>query len=239
MAEKIQIEIRRESGPPSTLRIVARFPEATHPNWGVDFRIVIPPTIAVALASSNGTITVAGVHRDVRAASSNAKISITDVQGDVHASTSNGEITITAVAGDVEARSSNAGIRIQRAGRSRVKAETANGNIHATEIRGDATVLSCNGSVELRIVALPDKPTVKAVTSNSNVLVELPHTANANLRIHTSNGSVHTNFKDAVVSHVESSRNTQTATLNDGKGTIDIESSNGSVTLQTSSTAKP
>jgi len=239
LAEKIQIEVRRESGPPQSLRIVAKFPEADVRNRGASFRIVVPPTVSLELVTCNGEVTVAGTRREVRVESSNDRIRISDVQGNVYARTSNGEVVASAIAGNVDVSSSNGNIQIQRAGRDRVKAETSNGRIRAIEIRGDAMVRSSNGQIELRVVSLPDRPTVKAVTTNGDVFVELPDTVNANLRMHTSNGQVHGNLKNATVKDFESSQNSHQATLNAGGGSVEIESCNGSVTLQTSPATRP
>ena len=239
LAEQIQVEIRRESGPSPSLRIVAKLPEADVRNRGVSFRLVVPPTVSIELLTCNGEVTVAGAGRDVRVETSNGRICLTDVQGDVNARTSNGEVVASAIVGNVDISSSNGDIQIQRAGRDRVEAETSNGRIRAIEIRGDATVRSSNGAIELRVLSLPDKPTVKAVTSNGDVFVELPDTVNANLRMHTSIGKVHGNLKNVNVKDFESGPDSQQATLNAGGGSVEIESSNGSVTLQTSPATKP
>ena len=57
--------------------------------------------------------------------------------------------------------------------------------------------------------------------------------------MHTSNGQIHGNLKNVTVKDFESSRDSQRATLNAGGGSVEIESSNGSLTLQTSPATRP
>lgn len=230
-AEEIEIEVRRDSSRPEILRVVAKFPTVDTSNRGASFRITVPQGVSPDLLTSNGAVAVMGADRDVHAVTSNGRVSLSDVRGSVFAQTSNGEIQARGVEGNVDVTSSNGAIDVERVSAGAIKAVTSNGRIRVVQARGDATLRTSNGRIELRLTSVPDTPTISAVTSNGGISVELPRTANARLRMHCSNGGVDADLKDCNVKDFHSGRHDVTATLNGGAGTVDIESSNGSVTL--------
>jgi DUF4097 and DUF4098 domain-containing protein YvlB len=99
-------------------------------------------------------------------------------------------------------------------------------------------------------ITLPQAVATELLTSNGEVSVAGAardvHVETSNGRIsitdvqggayaRTSNGRVDAKIKEGAVKDFHSSRHSVTATLNDGAGTVDIQSSNGSVTLRTDS----
>jgi len=231
-AEEIQIEVERDGARPDVLRVVAQFPATDMRNRGASFRITIPPGVSPELLTSNGMVSVGGVDRDVHAVTSNGRMSMTDIHGGVYARTSNGEIVVRGIEGNVDVASSNGAIDMERVGAAVIKAVTSNGRIRVVQARGDVTLRSTNGPIELRLLSLPDKPVVHVVTSNGNVVVDLPRTASAKLRLTTTNGHVDADLKESIVKDFHTDRHGVTATLNEGTGLVDVESSNGSVTLK-------
>jgi len=238
-AEQIDIDVARDPARADTVRVVATWPKnASGRNRGARFTIALPPHAVLDLKTSNGGVSVARAAAGATIDTSNGQITVLDTKGDIHARTRNGRVTLTGVDGDIDAQTSNGRIVLDRAGRSSVKVVTSNGAIQALNVRGNVSARTSNGSIELRLAALPDKPAISAVSSNGRVLVEAPGAVNARLRMRTSNGRVHAELKDVgTMRDFESSRSALSATLNQGDGLIEISSSNGGVTFQT--TAKP
>jgi DUF4097 and DUF4098 domain-containing protein YvlB len=233
IAEAINIEVGRDPAESWVLRVAAKFPPADLArNQSARFRITLPPDAELALDTSNGRVTAEGCAKDVRINTSNGRITVTDCRGTLDARTSNGPVTARDVAGDVDVQTTNGRIELERVGRNLVKARTSNGRIRVMDAIGEAQVRTSNGSVELRCRSVSSAPHIQVVTSNGHVEVEVPRTINAELEMSTSNGRVHADFQDVRVSDFDSSRSRLRARLNDGGGSIDLESSNGSITLR-------
>lgn len=231
--EDVLVEIRPDPGKESALRVEVERVGDWRGSFGASLELTLSPEITLDLDTSNGKVEVAGVRRDVKIRTSNGTIHVGSVAADVDAKTSNGKIIVEDVDGDVEARTSNGGIVLEGVGRNRVEAETSNGSIRALRVRGNATLRSSNASIELRSARVPETPEITAVTSNGNVVVELPESVDASLRMATSNGRVAAEMRGATVRDLEQSKKALRATLNGGSGTIQIRSSNGSVTFRT------
>lgn len=234
-AEEIQVEVQRDSARREVLRIAARFPSVDGANRGASFRLTLPQDIATELFTANGEVSVTGATRDVRAETSNGRVKFEDIRGGVRARTSNGAVSARGIDGDVDVRSSNGEVDMERVGAASVKAETSNGRIRVVDARGDAILETSNGSVELRLLSVPARPTIKVTTMNGSAVVALPRAVNARLQMRTSNGHVDAALGGFNARDLHSSRHSVTATLNDGAGSVEIESSNGSATLQPSS----
>jgi len=233
IAEKIEIKVERDPGDAGLLHIAAKMPVVEMGrNQSARFRIQLPPTAELVLDTSNGRITAGGCEKNVSANTSNGRIAVERCKGDVEAHTSNGHIVANDIAGNVDAQSTNGGIDLTRVGKSSIKARTSNGRVRVVEASGEATVRSTNGSVEVRLKSTPPSPHIEVVTSNGHVELEVPRTVNAELDMNTSNGRVHADLQDVRISDLDSGRSRLRARLNDGGGTIDVQSSNGSLTLR-------
>jgi len=229
-AEQIQIEVKRDPAQPGLLRIAAVFPQPD--NGGASFCVTLPPTAALDLQTRNGTVAVDGPFPDVAAHTSNGHVDVTGVTGKVNARTRNGGITIRQTHGDVDADTSNGGITLEKVGAEHVNARSTNGAVQAFDTRGNIVLRTSNGPIHLRAASLPEKPDVSVTTSNGRVVVELPATVSARLRMRTSNGSVHADFPGAAATDLETSRDDLAVTLNQGGGSVVIESSNGALRLR-------
>lgn len=105
-------------------------------SWSVSFRVLVPQGTALDLRTTNGGITVAGVHGSVEAQSSNGGLRLEDTAGRVSARTTNGSITATLsrpldADDSLELRTTNGGIRLRLPDgiSARVEASTTNGGI--------------------------------------------------------------------------------------------------------------
>ena len=237
-AEEVQIHAERDPQRADTVRIVAQWPpNAMGRSRGAAFTIALPPHPALELKTTNGPVSVARAASGANIDTSNGAVTVLDTKGEIMARTRNGRVTLRGVDGDIDAQSSNGRIELDRVGRSSVKVVTSNGAIHAVNVKGNVSARTSNGSIDLRLVEMPARPEISAVSSNGRVLVETPATVNARLNMRTSNGRVHAELAEVgTMRDFESGRSHLSATLNQGEGQIEIRSSNGAVTFRTATT---
>jgi DUF4097 and DUF4098 domain-containing protein YvlB len=234
-AEAVSVEVSRESPDSPVLLVIVNVPsELRNKSAGADLDISLPPRVDLEIRTSNGHVGVKEIEGLVDVVTSNGKVEISQVDGDILAKTSNGAIVVEDVVGNTELRSSNGGITLHRVDAETIVATTSNGRIDANEVTGSAEVETSNGSIELKSTALPDRPRLKAKTTNGGILMEVPSTVNAHLSLQTSNGSIHQKLSDASVTDYEQSKRRIAATLNGGGGHIEARTSNGSITFRTS-----
>lgn len=238
-AEQIEIVSAREEGDAGILRIAAEFPTAEPGrSMGARFEVTMPPDAGLQLETGNGRVMAVGCKKDVHVQTSNGSVEARDLGAALNASTTNGRIVARNVAGDVDVSTSNGSVELDHVGNQSVRASSTNGSVRVLDSRGAATVRTSNGSIELRLTSVPKSPQIEAVTSNGRIEVEIPNDINARLNMHTSNGRIRTSLDNIKMSDFESGRSHMRATLNDGSGKLDIQSSNGSITLR-SIGAKP
>ncbi|MBI4600366.1 MAG: DUF4097 family beta strand repeat protein [Planctomycetes bacterium] len=113
-----------------------------------------------------------------------------------------------------------------------VRAETWNGRIAARDLDGKVDLETRNGSIRLSAVGLSSPPSVRAVTRNGSVSLELPSAVSARLSLATRNGRVRKVLEAGHVEDLEASRSRVRAVLNGGAGEIAAETSNGDVDLR-------
>lgn len=143
-----------------------------HGNEGCSLVIQTPGAGGVAVDTSNGSVTIAGLSGRAEVDTSNGAIAIADHTGDVHADTSNGAITLERVTGEVVVDTSNGRIRLVDVG-GKVRADTSNGGIVLEQAAGNACpfeLTSSNGSVTV-IVSDAFAGEVDASTSNGGVRI--------------------------------------------------------------------
>lgn len=130
---------------------------------------------------------------------------------DVRGSTSNGSIELSAV-GEVDVLTSNGRIELEEVAGS-VDAETSNGRIIGRDLNGDGVrVSTSNGAIELELGEPQD---VEASTSNGAITLEVPPES-YRVSADTSNGSTDIEVPNDA----------------DGRFSLDLRTSNGSITVQ-------
>ncbi len=105
---------------------------------------------------------------------------------------------------------------------------TTNGEIEARDLAGRVKASSTNGSVTLDLAALADS--VSASTTNGAVVVKVPADARASVSARWTNGG----FEASGLSmeEVEKSRRRFEGRLNGGGSRIELETTNGGITVQ-------
>jgi len=126
------------------------------------------------------------------------------------ARTVNGDVAAEGLTGDVQATTVNGGVRLSTAGQA--DAETVNGSI-------TASVGQANGD---------DPLTFKTV--NGSIAVELPASANADLRAATVNGDIHSDF--ALTGPTRISRRSLSGSIGNGGRRLALDTVNGSIRIR-------
>lgn len=146
----------------------------------------------------------------------NGAVEVKGARNEVVAETTNGAITLTDIQGDI-------------------RAETTNGGIEARDTSGSADLETINGSIRLQAASVPERPRIRTSTTNGSVHVELPTAVNAILSMETVNGKASVEVEASVVKDLTFKNRTRSAraVLNNGGGTVEISSTNGSVSFKT------
>jgi hypothetical protein len=130
---------------------------------GVGWDIMVPPSVSVSIATSNGSATVIGVQGDVTVATSNAPIDASGL-GDGKASftTTNGDIDarFTGAPATVKADTSNANVSVITDGRTQYfdRTDTTNGTVERKNLGADDYTLAPGRMIDVR-------------TSNGNITI--------------------------------------------------------------------
>lgn len=168
--------------------------------------VTVPSNLAVEVETSDGSIEAQSLKSGIEADTSNGVLDIHDIAGGVEAHSSNGTITVQNIQGEVELVSSN-------------------GAVTLSNIDGPLSAKSSNGKISVNSAVTGDW---KCTTSNGKIVIELPAVNDAKITADTSNGSLNGNLpwdRDGD-SH-------GTALLGSGTHSIDLSTSNGSVTVDT------
>jgi len=238
--DQIEIHAQRDPSRPDRLHIYVDVPpELRDRSPGARMVVSAPRDAAFELNTTNGGIRAEDVAGPLHADTSNGSIRVARIRDAAEVRTTNGGITATQLDGDLTARTSNGNIRLDSVGRGRVNVRTTNGAVTGENLRGEVIVESSNGSIGLRIAQTTPAPEIRAMTSNGSVRVELPADVNARLSMRTSNGGVYSDLGATRVSDFRTSRNRLDATLNAGGGSIELVSSNGSVTIEARAVSTP
>lgn len=108
-----------------------------------------------------------------------------------------------------------------------LKAGTTNGEIDGRGLGGEISASTTNGSVDLELASVSNE--VKVSTTNGAVSLRIPADAKATISTRWTNGGVDMN--GLTIEEVEKSRRRFDGRLNGGGARIDVETTNGGITL--------
>lgn len=168
--------------------------------------VSVPSSLAIEVDTSDGSIEAWDLKSGLLVDTSNGVINIHDVAGGVEAHTSNGSLTVQNIQGGAQLKSSN-------------------GAIILDNIDGALTAKSSNGKITINS-AVTGK--WKCSSSNGKITVGLPTVSDAKITADTSNGSLKGNVPWDL-----DGDSFGTAILGKGTYTVDLSTSNGSVTVDT------
>jgi len=160
----------------------------------------------------------------------NGAVTVLDIDGRIDAETHNGAIDMTNIVGDVVATSHNGRVRIAN-GQGDVTLRSHNGAVVCDGINGDTDVSTSNGGVRV-VYSDPSLAVcrIKVVTHNGSVDVTAPKGLSAQATLSTHNGSINTSLPITVEGKVSKKR--IAGKIGDGKGSIHLETYNGSIKLR-------
>ncbi|QJW99565.1 sigma-70 family RNA polymerase sigma factor [Frigoriglobus tundricola] len=195
-----------------TVSITARRLEqkSWHRSEGASAEIRVPPGAALNLRTSNGVVKLAGGSGRVTVHTSNGTVHVKDSKGSLNLVTTNGGIFVTGASGGVELKATNGPIDVQ-AEKALVKAQTSNGSIRFT-----GSLIDGKHALE---------------TSNGNIVLTLPASAQFRLEARTSHGRVVSDFSGGSKESAE--RGSLDATIG-AKPAADVKlhTSNGSIEIR-------
>lgn len=231
LVDAIKVDV---NATPESIRIRAVRPDPIG-GAGVHFSIRVPrDTTLQLISSSNGRLDVDSVNGNARLKTSNGQIRVSRLKGEVDAETSNATIEAQELTGDANLHTSNGRIRASASGGA-MEATTSNGRIEVrlTDPATNRTVRlhSSNGSIELTLDG-KELPAVRAVTSNSSILVRLPPFANARVEASTSHSAVSSDFSGLAIERGQRRTHSEMAgTIGQGGPLLDLQSSNGPIKI--------
>ncbi|NTW36053.1 MAG: DUF4097 domain-containing protein [Syntrophobacteraceae bacterium] len=141
----------------------------------------------------------------------NGGIGITGPYMRINAGSTNGSVTIESASGELSASTTNGGISVIRF-EGRVEADTTNGNVRLEDLtfKGGLTAETTNGSIKVSL-------------TNAEGL-------NADLRAHTTNGSVTIDFP-ITLQNLKGSKKHIEGKIGEGGPLIELETTNGSIRI--------
>jgi DUF4097 and DUF4098 domain-containing protein YvlB len=129
---------------------------------------------------------------------------------DVHFTTVNGGIDLAGLKG-------------------RINAETTNGGVHARDVAGQIEASTTNGGLDIDLARVPEGG-VKLECTNGGIKVRLPRDGKATISARITNGGI--NSGDLPIETTgDNNRRRLDGRLNGGGARIDIEGTNGGITL--------
>jgi hypothetical protein len=161
-----------------TLRLIARKPFFSFSS-GVNMTLNVPQGLLINVQTSNGTIRVEGLVRELIAKTSNGRIEVRDTgQTKVSLETSNAEVVLERVSGELVAKTSNAKIRVLQSSQVRLGLQTSNADLQLEDVgllnNTTSTLESTNGMVQLEKIKAESGLTIRGNTNNARVEVDLP-----------------------------------------------------------------
>jgi len=144
---------------------------------------------------------------------SNGKMKAAGHQNGLRLVTSNGMIEIAKTAGDAELETSNGAIAVDR---------------HSGDITGE----TANGEVTAGVIMPVKDGTCRFISSNGAITVAVPDSVSATIRIETSNGDISVDPDLPTQGDYNSDDDIYESKMGDESGEIDLETSNGDVTLK-------
>lgn len=153
------------------LRIEPIFPgDPPRDNDGCSFQIRVPAATGATVRTTNGAVTLRGLHGTADVQTSNGAVIVADQGGDVIIESSNGTIEVADAQGAVTV-------------------DTSNGRIEVVGALGAVSADTSNGAIRIHAAEGATGP-FRADTSNGAIRLEVPRTFKGALVADTSNGAI-------------------------------------------------
>ncbi|HEY2956057.1 MAG TPA: DUF4097 family beta strand repeat-containing protein [Candidatus Eisenbacteria bacterium] len=222
-SSRTSVEISRE-GPRVSVKSEGRHGVPA----SVDYRITVPPTVALKIS---------GVYNDVTVEGTRADVEVETVRGDVHVTGGGGHIVLHSVEGEVTLEG----------GRGRAELSSVNAGITVRDHVGDLSAECVNGEVTLEDIggATVDASTVNGdvvfdgdtrsggrytiTTHNGDITVALPPRPDVSVSVTSYSGEFESCFPVKVTSTHRNKR--MRFTLGSGSAELELETFQGAIRL--------
>jgi len=208
------------------------------------YEIKAPAFINVDILGDDGNVEIENLSGNVNCRVDDGRIFIMNLNGDLKAETEDGDLRLEAVKGRVSVKSEDGSIHLDditadeaeisskdgrikgRAIRASVYAATDDGDITLSEVSGERLMArSKDGDVEIDIDgAIAD---VDISTDDGRIVLDMRHPVDADFTIQSNDGYISTDLRD--VQLTQDRKNYRRGVLGDGKGSIRLESRDGSI----------
>jgi DUF4097 and DUF4098 domain-containing protein YvlB len=245
----------RTAGGSLTLRAIDGRVQGRTAGGGIEVDDVTGP---LNVRTAGGSIRISEVNDSVTAKTAGGSVQVERVDGAVEARTSGGDVTVRGVAQEVRAKTSGGDIELRDLG-GPVTAETSGGDIEGDNLRGAVDARTSAGDVELENVAAP----ITARTSVGDVEIEITATSFSTdpaVQLRTSHGDIELTLPPGLAASIrarvegyggmsgdEEIRSDvpltreggdgeplrATGTMNGGGPAIELETSGGSIRIET------
>ena len=222
--DRLTAETKVEVAPsPDALTVTINSPRLRqYESVSVDLDIMAPKSTKLDLASRNGALTIDGITAPVTAKTHNGDVTCRAVSGSLSLTSQNGDVSV--------ACQDNAPRDMS------VTATSRNGEIVVSGATGNLKLETYNGAMNVSYAKTADpSPEATIVSRNGRIEITPPPGLDARVYLSTHNGSISTEIPLAVRGRL--GRNVD-ATLGSGKGSLRIETYNGSVILREPGTAE-
>lgn len=141
---------------------------------------VLTATSSFSLTEKENVITLDALSEGSAASSANFRITVPSATSVIIQNSWGGDITCTGLGGDIEINSMN-------------------GQIQLEDVAGGVVVSTMNGEIRASVRELQEKKPLSFTSMNGEVIVRVPATSRANIRLRTQNGSVLTDFDETTL----------------------------------------
>ncbi|MGI9627677.1 MAG: DUF4097 family beta strand repeat-containing protein [Longimicrobiales bacterium] len=196
----------------------------------VDYRISVPRTMDVSVEGFQTSISLSGMGGEVDAETFQGGVEILGGSGTVSASTVSGSILVDGAEGRVRTEAVSGGIRIRNTA-GRIIAESVSGSIEMEGMSATAVEAeTVSGRVSYAGSIAPDGDYFFG-THGGRVTLELPRSADAELRLATLSGTINVEHSGATDTRARSGRRSRIQ-LGNGGPEIEIETFSGTIVIR-------
>ncbi|KAF0152136.1 MAG: hypothetical protein FD143_1353 [Ignavibacteria bacterium] len=193
-------------------------------NVKVEVEAFVPSKFNANVKTSGGDITAKGISGGFSFGTSGGDINLKNLNGKVNAETSGGDIHLFEHKGSMYLSTSGGDI-ICKIVAGDVKAETSGGDINVDQKEGRLFAETSGG--DITIVYSGVNKGIEASTSGGDITAKLPSDFKAKVHLHSSGGSVKSNFNNVKTTNVK--RSQLDAEYNGGGPSLRLETSGGDV----------
>jgi len=184
----------------------------------------------VELTTANGRVEAHRVQGEVKITTSNGAIQVESCAGPVEARTENARIEARDTPSSIEARTCNGAIQIERCA-GPIEARTSCGAITIHQAQSPIKAITSEGRIEVALAGNQSAVEAELVTRNSGIDLRLPEGVSARLSAATCNGRIQ--MSPSVNGQGRAGGTHLETVLGSGEGSIRLQTSNGSIQIQT------